>query len=103
MTHYKNTVEEIYSQLIYRGLWYSPLKESLDAFILKTQERVTGMVRIKFFKGNANVVGRKSDYSIYDAELATYGMEDQFDHKAAEGFIYIWGLPTKVWAQKMRG
>jgi argininosuccinate synthase len=103
VTHYKNTVEEIYSQLIYRGLWYSPLKEALDAFIVKTQERVTGMVRVKFFKGNANVAGRKSDYSIYDAELATYGMEDQFDHKAAEGFIYIWGLPTKVWAQKMRG
>ncbi|UAJ72701.1 argininosuccinate synthase [Synechocystis sp. PCC 7339] len=103
VTHYKNTVEEIYSQLIYRGLWYSPLKEALDAFIVQTQERVTGMVRVKFFKGNANVAGRKSDYSIYDAELATYGMEDQFDHKAAEGFIYIWGLPTKVWAQKMRG
>ncbi|MEB3248045.1 MAG: argininosuccinate synthase [Merismopediaceae bacterium] len=103
VTHYKNSVEEIYSQLIYRGLWYSPLKESLDAFILKTQERVTGMVRVKFFKGTAKVVGRRSDYSIYDADLATYGMEDQFDHKAAEGFIYIWGLPTKVWAQKLRG
>ncbi len=103
VTHYKNSVEEIYSQLIYRGLWYSPLKECLDAFILKTQERVTGMVRMKFFKGTAKVVGRQSDYSIYDADLATYGMEDQFDHKAAEGFIYIWGLPTKVWAQKLRG
>ena len=103
VSHYKNSVEEIYSQLIYRGLWYSPLKESLDAFILKTQERVTGMVRVKFLKGTAKVVGRQSDYSIYDADLATYGMEDQFDHKAAEGFIYIWGLPTKVWAQKLRG
>lgn len=103
VSHYKNSVEEIYSQLIYRGLWYSPLKECLDAFVLKTQERVTGMVRVKFFKGTAKVVGRQSDYSIYDADLATYGMEDQFDHKAAEGFIYIWGLPTKVWAQKLRG
>jgi argininosuccinate synthase len=103
VSHYKNSVEEIYSQLIYRGLWYSPLKESLDAFILKTQERVTGMVRVKFLKGTAKVVGRQSDYSIYDADLATYGMEDQFDHKAAEGFIYVWGLPTKVWAQKLRG
>lgn len=103
VSHYKNSVEEIYSQLIYRGLWYSPLKESLDAFILKTQERVTGMVRVKFLKGTARVVGRQSDYSIYDADLATYGMEDQFDHKAAEGFIYVWGLPTKVWAQKLRG
>jgi argininosuccinate synthase len=103
VSHYKNSVEEIYSQLIYRGLWYSPLKESLVACILKTQERVTGMVRVKFLKGTAKVVGRQSDYSIYDADLATYGMEDQFDHKAAEGFIYIWGLPTKVWAQKLRG
>ena len=102
VSHYKNSVEEIYSQLIYRGLWYSPLKESLDAFILKTQERVTGTVRVKFLKGNAKVVGRQSEFSIYDADLATYGMEDQFDHKAAEGFIYIWGLPTKVWAQKTR-
>ncbi len=102
VTHYKSTVEEIYSQLIYRGLWYSPLKESLDAFILKTQEQVTGVIRVKLYKGHAIIVGRRSDYSIYDADLATYGMEDQFDHKAAEGFIYIWGLPTKVWAQKKR-
>ena len=103
VSHYKNSVEEIYSQLIYRGLWYSPLKESLDAFILKTQERVTGMVRVKLLKGTAKVVGRQSHYSIYVADFATHGMEDQFDHKAAEGFIYIWGLPTKVWAQKLRG
>ncbi|BFM38997.1 argininosuccinate synthase [Synechocystis sp. LKSZ1] len=103
VSHYKRNVEETYSHLIYQGLWYSPLKEALDAFILKTQERVTGQVRVKFFKGNATIVGRQSPYSIYDADLATYGMEDQFDHKAAEGFIYIWGLPTKVWAQKTRG
>lgn len=103
VTQYKKSVEETYSHLIYRGLWYSPLKNALDAFIDQTQERVTGMVRVKFFKGNATIVGRQSAYSIYDADLATYGMEDQFDHKAAEGFIYIWGLPTKVWSQKTRG
>ncbi len=102
VSHYKRNIEETYSHLIYQGLWYSPLKESLDAFILKTQERVTGMVRVKFFKGNAKIVGRQSDFSLYNSDLATYGMEDQFDHKAAEGFIYIWGLPTKVWSQKTR-
>lgn len=103
VTQYKKGIEETYSHLIYRGLWYSPLKESLDAFIDHTQERVTGMVRIKLFKGNANIVGRQSDYSIYSPNLATYGEDDYFDHKAAEGFIYIWGLPTRVWAEKTKG
>ena len=103
VTHYKKGIEETYSHLIYQGLWYSPLKESLDAFIDHTQERVTGMVRIKLFKGNATIVGRQSDYSIYSPHLSTYGEDDQFDHKAAEGFIYIWGLPTRVWAEKTKG
>ncbi|MDJ0731172.1 MAG: argininosuccinate synthase [Crocosphaera sp.] len=103
VTQYKKGIEETYSHLIYRGLWYSPLKESLDAFIDHTQERVTGMVRIKLFKGNATLVGRESDYSIYSPHLSTYGEDDHFDHKAAEGFIYIWGLPTRVWAEKTKG
>ncbi|MGK7940217.1 MAG: argininosuccinate synthase [Crocosphaera sp.] len=103
VTQYKKGIEETYTHLIYRGLWYSPLKESLDAFIDQTQERVTGMVRIKLFKGNATIVGRQSDYSIYSPNLSTYGEDDHFDHKAAEGFIYIWGLPTRVWAEKTRG
>ena len=103
VTQYKKSIEETYSHLIYQGLWYSPLKESLDAFIDHTQERVTGMVRIKLFKGNATIVGRQSDYSIYSPHLSTYGEDDQFDHKAAEGFIYIWGLPTRVWAEKNKG
>lgn len=103
VTQYKRGIEETYSQIIYQGLWYSPLKDALDGFIQKTQERVSGMVRVKFFKGNATIVGRKSDQSLYTPELATYTSEDQFDHKAAEGFIYIWGLPTRVWSEKMRG
>ncbi|HEY9874545.1 MAG TPA: argininosuccinate synthase [Candidatus Obscuribacterales bacterium] len=102
VSHYKRTVEETYSQLIYNGLWYSPLKAALDAFIQQTQERVTGTVRVKLFKGNAYLAGRKSDNSLYTPDLATYGAEDQFDHKAAEGFIYVWGLPTRVWSQKTR-
>ena len=102
VTQYKRGLEETYGQLIYRGLWYSPLKEALDAFIQTTQEQVTGTVRLKLFKGNAKIVGRRSENSIYSPDLATYGEDDEFDHRAAEGFIYVWGLPTKVWAAKHR-
>ncbi len=102
VTQYKRGIEETYTRMIYQGLWYSPLKEALDGFIDKTQENVSGTVRIKFFKGNSTIVGRRSDNSIYAPDLATYGADDKFDHKAAEGFIYIWGLPTKVWSQKTR-
>ena len=103
VTRYKRGIEETYSQLVYNGLWFSPLKGALDAFIQQTQERVTGVVRVKLFKGNVMVVGRKSDNSLYSFDLATYGAEDEFDHKAAEGFIYVWGLPTRVWSEKLRG
>lgn len=102
VTQYKRGIEDTYSQLIYRGLWYSPLKQALEAFIQQTQEYVTGTVRLKLFKGNATIVGRESPYSLYADHLATYGAEDEFDHKAAEGFIYIWGLPTKVWSKLRR-
>ncbi len=103
VTHYKRGVEETYSQLVYNGLWYSPLKAALDAFIGQTQQRVSGTVRVKLFKGNATIVGRKSDKSLYTPDLATYGADDSFDHKAAEGFIYVWGLPTRIWSQQARG
>lgn len=102
VTHYKRGIEETYSQMIYNGLWYSPLKSALDAFVQKTQEKVSGIVRVKLFKGNSSIVGRKSENSLYTPDLATYGSEDQFDHKAAEGFIYVWGLPTRVWSQQHR-
>jgi argininosuccinate synthase len=103
VTRYKRGIEETYSQLVYNGLWYSPLKAALDAFVQQTQARVSGTVRVKLLKGNATVVGRKSENSLYSHDLATYGAEDVFDHKAAEGFIYVWGLPTRVWSEKMRG
>ncbi|ERT07457.1 argininosuccinate synthase [Lyngbya aestuarii BL J] len=102
VTRYKRGIEETYSQLVYNGLWFSPLKGALDAFVQQTQERVTGIVRVKLFKGNAIMVGRQSANSLYSMDLATYGSEDVFDHKAAEGFIYIWGLPTRVWSEKLR-
>ena len=84
----------------YNGLWFSPLKQALDAFIQQTQQRVSGTVRVKLFKGTATIVGRQSDQSLYAPNLATYGTGDEFDHKAAEGFIYVWGLPTRVWSQQ---
>ncbi|MBD2137120.1 argininosuccinate synthase [Anabaena sp. FACHB-1237] len=99
VTQYKRGIEETYTKLVYNGLWYSPLKNALDAFIQQTQERVSGVVRLKLFKGNATIVGRWSDNTLYTPDLATYGAEDQFDHKAAEGFIYVWGLPTRIWAK----
>jgi argininosuccinate synthase len=102
VTHYKRGVEETYSQMIYNGLWYSPLKQALDAFIQQTQEQVSGRVRVKLFKGTASIVGRQSANSLYTPDLATYGADDKFDHKAAEGFVYVWGLPTRVWSQKCR-
>jgi argininosuccinate synthase len=102
VTRYKRGIEETYSQIVYNGLWFSPLKGAIDAFIAQTQERVTGTVRVKLFKGTCSVVGRKSENSLYSFDLATYGAEDVFDHKAAEGFIYVWGLPTRVWSEKLR-
>ncbi|MBK1988454.1 argininosuccinate synthase [Sphaerospermopsis aphanizomenoides BCCUSP55] len=99
VTQYKRGIEETYTKLVYNGLWYSPLKAAIDAFIQQTQEKVSGVVRLKLFKGNATIVGRWSDNTLYTPDLATYGAEDQFDHKAAEGFIYVWGLPTRIWAQ----
>ncbi|MGB3402758.1 MAG: argininosuccinate synthase [Microcoleaceae cyanobacterium] len=103
VTRYKRGIEETYTQLVYNGLWFSPLKAAVDAFIANTQERVNGTVRVKLFKGNIVIVGRKSNNSLYSFDLATYGAEDEFDHKAAEGFIYVWGLPTRIWSEKMRG
>lgn len=102
ITQYKRGIEDTYSQLVYNGLWYSPLKQALDAFILSTQERVSGTVRLKLFKGNATIVGRQSSHALYAPDLATYGAEDQFNHQAAEGFIYVWGMPTRVWAEQRR-
>jgi argininosuccinate synthase len=103
VTRYKRGIEETYSEMIYNGLWYNPLKTALDAFIQDTHKRVTGTVRLKMFKGNSTIVGRKSENSLYSFDLATYGAEDEFDHKAAEGFVYVWGLPTRIWSEKNRG
>ncbi|HEX9908831.1 MAG TPA: hypothetical protein VGB78_10280, partial [Thermoplasmata archaeon] len=98
LQHYKKLVEQDYADLVYNGMWFSPLKEALDAFIEKSQELVTGKVKMKLLSGSAIVVGRESPYSLYSPSLSTYAKGDEFDHSAAKGFIYVWGLPLKVGA-----
>ena len=93
---FKRSVEQKYSELAYNGLWFGVLRESLDKFIDETQKFVTGSVRMKLYKGSAVVVGRRSEYSLYDEGLSTYAVGDNFDHKSAVGFIYCWGLPNKT-------
>ncbi len=95
--HFKAGIDQKYAELIYNGLWFSPFREALDAFIQKTQENVTGLIRLKLFKGNCVVAGRKSPHSLYNHELATYDAGDRFDHSAAPGFIKIFGLGLKTY------
>ena len=93
---FKATVEREWAWLVYSGLWLEPLRLALDRFISATQHRVTGTVRMKLYKGSARVVGRSSEYSIYDVGLATYGRGSKFDQKNAVGFIELWGLQSRV-------
>jgi len=93
--HYKEAVSLKYAELVYYGLWYTPLKTALDKFIDETQVYVNGTVRLKLHKGNCSVVGRKSPNSLYKKELATYEEGDVFDQSLAKGFIELWGLPYR--------
>jgi len=93
LLQFKQDVALSYAELIYAGLWYAPLKTALDAFVRHTQRRVTGTVRLKLFKGTCQVVGRKSPHALYRERLATYSARDQFDQRAAAGFIKLFGLP----------
>ncbi|MBP1047880.1 argininosuccinate synthase [Enterococcus sp. BWM-S5] len=99
VAHFKPTIENQLSQVIYDGLWFNPLTDALIAFLKSTQKYVNGVVRVKLFKGHAIVEGRKSANSLYNEELATYTSADTFDQDAAIGFIKLWGLPTKVHAE----
>jgi len=97
MIHYKEeNVSHEYSRLVYYGLWFSPMREALDAFVNESQKNVTGTARVKLYKGACSVVGAKSPYSLYDQAMATYEVGDMFDHSAAKGFIQLWGLPLKT-------
>jgi argininosuccinate synthase len=98
---FKEKVAIEYADLVYNGLWFTAYRQDLAAYIENTQKYVTGKLKLKLYKGNCIVVGRKSPYSIYNLELATYDKGDQFDQSASPGFIHIWGLPirTQVKAQ----
>lgn len=95
LSHFKEIISLKYAELVYYGLWYTPLRQALDSFVETTQKNVTGSIRLKLFKGSCIPVGRKSNYSLYKKEISTYGKEDKFNQKLAEGFIKIWGLPYK--------
>lgn len=99
LAHFKPTIEKQLSELVYNALWFSPLMDAIQAFIDKSQEVVNGVIKLQLFKGNVMVLGRKSNSSLYDKDLATYTASDSFDQEAAKGFIKLWGLPTQVYQQ----
>jgi len=96
--HYKDLVAQRFAELVYYGQWYTPLREAISAFVDVTQETVTGTVRLKLYKGNIISAGAKSDYSLYSEELSTFGEDNVYNQKDAEGFINLFGLPMKVQA-----
>jgi argininosuccinate synthase len=95
LLHYKQQVSLKYAELVYFGLWFTPLRESLDAFINSTQQNVTGTVKLGLYKGNVNTLSRKSPFSLYRTDIASFTMGDSYDQKDAEGFIRILGLPAR--------
>ena len=88
-----------YGELVYNGQWFTPARDAIDAFVGAVQQRVTGDVRVRLFRGDCQVIGRRSPHAIYDPSLATYEGGDRFDHAAAEGFVKIWGLPVEIAAR----
>jgi argininosuccinate synthase len=94
--HFKDTAAIRYAEIVYNGLWYTPLREALDAFFDSTQGPVTGKVKLKLYKGNVIIAGRQSPYTLYREDFATFGQEDVYDQSDAEGFIHLFGLPLKV-------
>lgn len=100
--HFKPLISRKYAELVYNGLWHSPLREAMDNFVEAIQRQVTGSIKVKLFRGSCQVVGRKSPFSLYDVKLATYTQEDVFDQRAAPGFIHLWGLPLTTLARIRR-
>jgi argininosuccinate synthase len=97
--HEKARLEIRYAELVYDGLWFSPLKAALDGFVAATQAAVSGEVRLRFGPGRCQVAGRRSARSLYRPDLATYDGGDAFDHDAGRGFVALWGLPARTWAR----
>ncbi|HZP90884.1 MAG TPA: argininosuccinate synthase [Actinomycetota bacterium] len=99
VAHFKPAVEQRWAELVYDGLWFSPLRAAIDAFVDATQIHVSGEVRLAFSSGSCTVVGRRSATSLYDERLATYGAGDAFDQRHAAGFVRLWGMPLRVWSE----
>jgi argininosuccinate synthase len=95
LTHYKQQVSLKYAELVYYGLWFTPLRQALDAFVSETQKEVTGTVTLKLYKGNVTIGSRQSDFSLYRTDLSSFTMGDSYDQKDAAGFIRILGLPAR--------
>jgi argininosuccinate synthase len=98
--HYKEHVALDYAEMVYYGKWFTTLRESLQAFIAETQKTVTGWVRLKLYKGNVIVIGRDSVESLYREDFATFGQDEVYNQRDAEGFINLIGLPMKVRAMR---
>jgi argininosuccinate synthase len=98
----KQRLSQEYADIVYNGLWFSQTRTAIDAFMQSIQRKVSGTIRLKLFKGDCRVVGRKSPFALYDQGLATYEEGNTFDHTAAEGFIKIWGLPVETAAKSAR-
>ncbi|MEX2288824.1 MAG: argininosuccinate synthase [Mycobacteriales bacterium] len=100
LARFKRGVEQRWAELVYDGLWFSPLKRALDEFLASSQRHVSGEIRLTLHGGTATVSGRRSDASLYDFNLATYDAEDTFDQSLAKGFVELWGMPSKIAAQR---
>ena len=103
LAHHKPALEARWADLVYDGQWFGPLRAAIDAYVDSTQTDVTGEVRLRYEPGSCTVVGRRSDRSLYDLSLATYGGDDAFDHADAAGYLRLYGLPLKVWAARQGG
>jgi len=102
LAHHKPQLEARWADLVYDGQWFSPLREAIDAYIDTTQRLVSGDVRLRYEPGSCTVVGRRSEHSLYDLSLATYGAEDAFDQSDSRGYVTLYGLPLKVWSARQR-
>lgn len=100
--HFKESISQRFAELVYYGQWYTPLREALSAFVEKTQTTVTGTVKLKLYKGNIMSAGSSSEYSLYSEDLSTFGEDDVYNQKDAEGFINLFGLPMKVRANMLK-
>ena len=100
LARFKRSIEQRWAELVYDGLWFSPLKRALDVFVAQSQQHVTGDIRLTLHAGTATVTGRRSEASLYDYDLATYDAGDTFDQSLAKGFVELWGLPSKIAARR---